>query len=158
MSLKKLLVTVAMVPTLAICGCISDDSTNDEKVVYTEASKQETIAFLNQAVENDILDINGYSFKVAMSVPTGMFTSEEEGWPDTSDSSQWSSMNINGVFIKDEETFNAKYSMSGMGENLDFYFKDNVAYMNNGTNKYKATFDSISEIEEYNLLENLPTL
>lgn len=163
MRIKKFLTGMFVVPALMICVCSCNKNDETKDVVYSEVSKGETVAFLAQVKEAGAFDIDGYEFNVTMSVyidfdgagGEGGSEGEEFAWPDTSDTTKWENVKLSGVFTTNDE-YKAKYSIESSEDNCDIYIKNNVIYSNDGTNKYKATFDSFEEIEELEMAAQLP--
>lgn len=171
MSLKKILAGAIIMPALVVAGC-SCQKEEEKEVVYSEVSQQETITFLNQVKENEGFKIDGYQFKTTLSVPKNIYDggldgseedlgegeeSSETTFPDTSDTTKWENIKIDGFIINKDNSLQVKFEMTSPEENEQIYIKDNVAYLNDGTNKYKATFNSDQDMEEFIEVGNLPT-
>ncbi len=159
MNFKKILTGLLVLPLLVTGGCKKDDDTQVEQLVYTEVSKEETVDYLNQLKEGESFNIPGYKFKTTMYIPEFDFEalSDEEPefeWPDTTG---MTTLKLDGIIMEYQGNLQAKYSMVGMEENVSMYIKDNVVYMNDGTNKFKATFDSALEMEMEGVTTNIPT-
>lgn len=163
MKFKKILGLIAVMPLLFVVGCRKGDDPSDE-VEYSEVSQQETVSFLNQTVEDGSLDIERYSFKVKMSIPKDIFgeseeeTDEEEVWPDTSDSQKWENATIEGAISLENNNLQAKFKMISDDTNADIYVRDNTIYMNSNNERYKATFDSEQNLDDFEMMEKIPNL